>query len=271
MTATACAPTAVATPPSPTPGHADYTRALEGARTLLGPERAPNFHLVVEAPFIVASDAGEAATKRWATGTVRWAVSRLKARYFSADPKQVLTVWLFRDSASYYAHAKALFGHEPDTPYGYYSPSARALVMNIATGGGTLVHEIVHPFMEANFPAGRAWFNEGLGSLYEQSSSRDGKIIGLTNWRLAGLQEALKAGPIPTFDALTHTSDSDFYERDPGTHYAQARYLCYYLQEHGLLERFYRSYHRTAGKDPSGYSALKTVLGDPDMTTFEAG
>ena len=24
--------------------------------------------------------------------------------------------------------------------------------MNISTGGGTLVHEIVHPFIEANFP-----------------------------------------------------------------------------------------------------------------------
>ena len=52
-----------------------------------------------------------------------------------------------------------------------------ALVMNIATGGGTLVHEIVHPFMEANFPACPSWFNEGLGSLYEQSGARDGRIV----------------------------------------------------------------------------------------------
>ena len=40
-------------------------------------------------------------------------------------------------------------------------------IMNIATGGGTLVHEIVHPYVEANFPGCPAWFNEGLGSLYE--------------------------------------------------------------------------------------------------------
>ena len=38
------------------------------------------------------------------------------------------------------------------TPYGYYSAAHRALIMNIATGGGTLVHEIVHPFVRANFP-----------------------------------------------------------------------------------------------------------------------
>jgi len=28
-----------------------------------------------------------------------------------------------------------------------------------------LVHEIVHPFMRANFPECPAWFNEGLASL----------------------------------------------------------------------------------------------------------
>ena len=43
--------------------------------------------------------------------------------------------------------------------------------MNIATGGGTLVHEIVHPFMAANFEQCPSWFNEGLGSLYEQSAA----------------------------------------------------------------------------------------------------
>ena len=68
----------------------------------------------------------------------------------------------------------------------------RALVMNIATGGGTLVHEIVHPFVAANFPDCPAWFNEGLGSLYEQCGEEDGQIHGYTNWRLPGLQAAIR-------------------------------------------------------------------------------
>ena len=50
--------------------------------------------------------------------------------------------------------------------------------MNISTGGGTLVHEIVHPFVAANFPNCPAWFNEGLGSLYEQSGEVNGAIHG---------------------------------------------------------------------------------------------
>ncbi len=67
--------------------------------------------------------------------------------------------------------------------------------MDISTGGGTLVHEIVHPFIEANFPNCPPWLNEGLGSLYEQSGEVQGRIHGFTNWRLHGLQADIKARP----------------------------------------------------------------------------
>ena len=43
---------------------------------------------------------------------------------------------------------------------------AAVVVLGTSTGGGTLVHEIVHPFMRANFPNCPSWFDEGLASLY---------------------------------------------------------------------------------------------------------
>lgn len=58
--------------------------------------------------------------------------------------KEILDIWLFRDKASYEKHAMSLFGGKPHTPYGYFSARHKALVMNIATGGGTLVHETPH-------------------------------------------------------------------------------------------------------------------------------
>ena len=124
--------------------------------------------------------------------------------------------------------------------------------MNIETGGGTLVHEIVHPLVAANFPKCPSWLNEGLGSLYEQCQDRNGHIYGLTNWRLHGLHEALKDEKykMPTFEELTSTSTREFYEEDPGTNYAQARYLLYYLQEQGLLVKFYHEFRRSAQDDP---------------------
>ena len=166
-----------------------------------------------------------------------------------------------------------MFQDTPTTPFGYYSAEHRALVMNIATGGGTLVHEIVHPFMRANFPACPAWFNEGLASLYEQSAEKNGRIRGLVNWRLKGLEQAIRDGKTVSFKQLTSMSDAEFYgganRANYSQHYAQARYLCYYLQEHGLLVRFYREFAAGADRDPAGYLTLQRVLGESDMAAFK--
>ncbi len=228
-----------------------------------------DFTLIVQPPFVVISDESPRMVKRRAEGTVKWAVDKLKEAYFKKDPTEILDIWLFKDRASYRKHAKALFNHEPSTPYGYFSNEHKSLVMNIATGGGTLVHEIVHPFMEANFPECPAWLNEGLGSLYEQSAERDGRIVGLTNWRLAGLQEAIRAHRVSSFETLCSTTAEEFYEQDPGTNYAQARYVCYYLQERKLLRKFYHRFQANHKKDPTGYKTLAAVLDRRDMAAFK--
>lgn len=245
---------------------ADYARHVAQLRQRL-PSR--EFEIVVEKPFVVVGDGGRRAVEEHARGTVRWAVTLLKKDYFTKDPKAILDIWLFKDSASYNRHARALFGREPTTPYGYYSPAHKALVMNIETGGGTLVHEIVHPFVEANFPDCPPWLNEGLGSLYEQSGEEDGHIRGYTNWRLPGLQRAIRRGGLTSFQKLLAMDGRAFYADERGTNYAQARYLCYYLQEHDLLTRFYREFHANRAADPTGFDSLKKVLGESDMDAFQ--
>jgi hypothetical protein len=254
------------TPPPAGFTDADYARHVERLRRKL-PSR--EFEVVVEKPFVVVGDGGRRAVEEHARGTVRWAVTLLKKDFFTKDPKEILDIWLFKDSASYNKHARELFGREPTTPYGYYSPAHRALVMNIETGGGTLVHEIVHPFVEANFPGCPPWLNEGLGSLYEQSGEQDGHIVGYTNWRLPGLQRAIRRGGLTGFRKLLAMDGRAFYDDPRGTNYAQARYLCYYLQEHGLLTRFYREFHSNRASDPTGFDTLKRVLGETDMDAFQ--
>jgi hypothetical protein len=228
-----------------------------------------DFTIVVQPPFVVIGDEPPTIVRQRATDTVKFAVDRLKRDYFKRDPPEILNIWLFKDKASYQHNVKALFGTEPTTPFGYYSSTNKALIMNIATGGGTLVHEIVHPFMRANFEACPAWFNEGLGSLYEQCADRDGHIYGVTNWRLEGLQDAIRAGKVPSFAELTATDDDAFYEHDPGTNYSQARYLCYYLQEQKLLVKFYHAFVNAQKDDPTGYKTLQSVLGEKDMAAFQ--
>ena len=108
-----------------------------------------------------------------------------------------------------------------------------------------------------------------MGSLYEQSSSRAGQIVGLTNWRLAGLQRAIERNEVPSFGQLCSTTTHQFYRADPGTNYSQARYLCYYLQERGLLRKFYHDFVAAHKEDPTGYQTLKKTLGVDDMDAFK--
>jgi hypothetical protein len=245
---------------------ADYKKHIEGLK-----KKLPNkdFKIVIQPPFVVIGDEPETMVRRRSENTVQWAVDKLKANYFSKDPKEILNIWLFKDKTSYYKYTKEIFNDEPTTPYGYYSSHHKALIMNIGTGGGTLVHEIVHPFIEANFPDCPSWFNEGLASLYEQADEKDGKIIGLTNWRLAGLQRAIKNKTNPSFKNLLSTTRNEFYADETGVHYAQARYLCYYLQENGLLIKFYQEFTKNSADDPTGYQSLQKVLKESDMTAFQ--
>jgi hypothetical protein len=228
-----------------------------------------DFSIVIQPPFVVVGDEAADVLKEHSEHTVKWAVDKLKQDYFSKDPKEILDIWLFKDSASYERNALGLFGDKPSTPYGYYSSAHKALVMNISTGGGTLVHEIVHPFVEANFPACPAWLNEGLGSLYEQCGEVNGHIRGFTNWRLTGLQNAIQTGSVPTFRKLMSMERSAFYDDARGTHYAASRYLCYYLQQRGLLVKFYREFYAHQKEDPTGYKTLQRILRTRDMNAFQ--
>ena len=230
------------------------------------------FTIVEARPFVVVGDGEPDEVRRRADQNVRWAVKLLKQSYFEKDPPVIIDIWLFKDKESYETNAKELFGKKPDTPFGYYSAEHRALVMNISTGGGTLIHELVHPYIAANFPECPSWFNEGLASLYEQCGEENGEIHGNTNWRLAGLQRATAKNKVPSFKTLCSTTTDEFYGKDKGTNYAQARYLCYYLQQEGALKTYYKKFRGNCAKDPTGYKTLQEVLGrkgEDEMQAFQ--
>jgi hypothetical protein len=108
-----------------------------------------------------------------------------------------------------------------------------------------------------------------MGSLYEQCGEQDGHIYGYVNWRLPGLQKAIKANEVPSFAVLTAMDRDMFYGDKTGVNYAQSRYLCYYLQEKGLLVKFYKQFLARQRRDPTGFQTLKAVLGESDMDRFK--
>ena len=232
-------------------------------------EKAPRGVTYVRAgAFVVIGDEAPEVVRKRARETVQWTAELLRKDFFDHDPDGLTDVWVFKDRPSYEKHAKALFGETPQTPYGFYLPSKNAMVMNIKPGYGTLVHELVHPYVAKNCPTCPSWLNEGLASLFERPRERDGHLVGLPNWRLPALKAALKAGAVPSFEKLLATTDAQFYEDPAGTNYAQARYLCYWLQERGLLTRLVRGMQARGEGDPTGYQLLQTLVG-PDMQKFE--
>ena len=257
---------------SPTSGPAqqftdeDYTRRIAQLRKTY--PKLKGLPFVVEKPFIIASEETPAQTKRWAEKTVRWATTKFKKQYFKNDPDKIITIWLFNTPATYKKGASLLSGYRPDTPYGYYEDEKQQMVMDIATGGGTLVHELFHAYIASNYPDCPTWINEGMGSLYEQCNERAGKIVGMTNWRLAGLKRAIRDKATIGFDKLAALSPRAFYGEGQSVRYAQARYLCYYLQQKNLLGKFFHEAKKQRNLDPTGYNTLVKVLGMTDEPAF---
>lgn len=263
-----CAASSDAAPSGQTFTDEAYARHIKDLRARLTKLGLGDLEIRIEDPFVVVGD-GSAKQLARDAGTVRWAADILERDFFARRPAIILDVFLFTTAASYERGVAKLTGEAPGTPYGFYSRTHRGLFMNIATGGGTLVHEIVHPYVEADFPDAPPWLNEGLGSLFEQSAERDGHIVGLTNWRLAGLQKAIGKRAVPSFKTLTAMDTDTFYGEGSGTNYAQARYLFYYMQEKGLLRDFYRAFRAARGKDPTGFATLVKALGETNMADFQ--
>jgi hypothetical protein len=262
-------PVALTAPP-PSPSTASRFTAADYAQAVLATRRRlpPGFTLVVEPPFVVVGDGPAAIVRARAEQTVRFAVQGLRRNHFDHDPEVIFTAWLFQDDASYYSHARAIFGHTPDTPYGYADLDEHALIMNIGTGGGTLVHEMVHPYLHAEMPDAPPWFNEGLASLYEGTTRRDGTLRGIVNWRLGDLQRLIRADMLLDFPTLMALDKPGFYTGASGAYYAESRYLCLWLQEQGLLEGYYRAL-RAATNDPTGVATLCATLGTDDLDAFQ--
>lgn len=219
------------------------------------------FTMVWEAPFLVIGNEAPDKVKSRGRDVVRWTRDLLLKDFFERAPTHIEEVWVFKDAATYEQYSRSLFATVPSTPYGFYLSSRNAMVMNIKPGYGTLTHELVHPFMHENWPDGPAWLNEGLGSLFEQPAERDGHFIGNVNWRLPAVQTAIREKSVPKISTLISTTADQFYDDDSGVHYAMARYLCYWLQERGVLVQFVQ----LAQAKKNAALALEEVLGgNPD-------
>lgn len=230
--------------------------------------KAESFNVAVSPPFVIAGNLSAAELGRYRDHTILGAQQSLSALYFKTPIDEPIVILLFADGDTYTRLADKWFDYRDVPHFGFYMNSRRAMLMNITTGGGTLVHELTHALIAPDFPNVPDWFNEGLASLYEQSDMRNGKIIGLPNWRLPALQKAIKETTLRPLPELI--ADKNF--RDPkmtGINYAQARYVMHYLQDKGQLTTYYKAFRDGREKDPTGVETLKTLIAPKSLEEFE--
>ncbi|HXK17732.1 MAG TPA: DUF1570 domain-containing protein [Polyangiaceae bacterium] len=184
---------------------------------------------------------------------------------FSKKPSQAISVYLFPDSAPYEAYCQKRWGAACGTPFGFYRPDERRIVMNAGPGIGTLTHELVHPIIETDFPEAPTWLNEGIASLFEALTlPAAGQIHGVKNWRHPRLLRALGSNTErdqASLPAVFAMSDAAFRGAGEDLHYASARYLCQWLDQKALLWPFYQRYRDHHAEDPAGAQSFLAVVG----------
>ncbi len=245
----------------------DLPARCDAAAKALRPKLGEDCHVIVHPPFVVAGDLSDDDLTAWHRRTIRPAAEAIANCYTKTAPSEPITVLLFADEKSYRGYAEKLFSDRSVSVYGYYKPSQRTMLMNISTGGGTLVHELTHALVDFDFPRIPDWFNEGLASLHEQcrfrsdaSGIKGPSIEGLVNWRLPALQKAIAEGRLRPLEELI--GSDDFRGRQEGLNYAQARYFCFYLQEQELLRKFYHAFRDNPQDDRLGLKTIKSMFPD---------
>lgn len=231
--------------------------------------REAGLRYLVAGPFILAGDGTPEQLEEYRDRTVLAAARALEATYFKKGLAEPVVICLFESEGPYKRLAKKWFDQDDVPHFGFYRQADRVMFMNVATGTGTLVHELTHALIAPDFPTVPSWFNEGLASLYEQCSLSGDTITGLPNWRLPALQKAIRDGTLRPLKDLIE--DPDFYRRDlVGINYAEARYLMLYLQQKKLLRDYYVRFRDSAAADPTGLKSLEAVIAPQSLTDFEA-
>jgi len=225
--------------------------------------------IIVRPPFVLAGNVSESELDRQYRETILPTTRALSLAFFDQAPDEPITLLLFSSDEAYRNASWHLDRRNTVNYYGYYIRPDRRIVLNLATGDGTLAHELTHALAHFDFPQMPEWFDEGLASVFEEADfSPDGlQLVGVSNWRLNHLLHAMQQRRLKTLESLitARKVDSDHQEVE----YAQARYFCLYLQDRGLLPFFYRKFRRQHLSDPSGARTLCSVLGTEDFDSID--
>lgn len=215
--------------------------------------------VLIRPPYIIAGNMSEDVLDRLHRDVIRPTERALTVSFFDSTPTEPITIVAFSDGEAFREFARRVDRRQSDSYYGYYLRPSRRIVVDISTGAGTLAHELTHALAHFDFPTMPEWFDEGLASLFEQSEFTDNgrRLTGGDNWRVHHVLRALHDNRMrSTAELASQGLRADFQAID----YAQARYMCLYLQDQQLLEPFYRKLRARSEIDPNGWQTLQELL-----------
>jgi hypothetical protein len=224
----------------------------------------------IHEPFVIAGDCSTKLLDQHYQQTIAPTARALSIQYFDNTPCWPVTIVLCSSEETYRECNRCLEERERSEYSGVYSRREHRVVVNMATGEGTLAHELTHALAHADFPEMPEWLDEGLASLYEECEfSSDGfRLSGLENWRGDILKGALQRSRIRSISAL---AEDPFAATERATiDYAQARYFCLFLERHHLLEAFYRKCRQRHHADPDGLASLAEIFNTGDLHEIDA-
>ncbi|HHT9111131.1 MAG TPA: hypothetical protein ACFYDZ_08250 [Candidatus Brocadiaceae bacterium] len=215
----------------------------------------PGMEVFYHSPFILAGSysANPGYLEYIYEIVVKPTASRLFAEFFdNARLEYAIPIYLFGDLYSGYFNQKdyldfiryceKIHFRSCGLRVAYYLPHDNSVMVWLATGGGTLNHELVHALMEADFPFASSWLSEGIASMNEEYGRIGGVDRPQDNYRLFYLLDIYKcAGCFIPIEQLIGLVQKDFSDSLNSMLYsAFSRYFCMYLWEHGVLSKIYK-------------------------------
>ncbi len=224
--------------------------------------------VLISEPFVLAGDCRQDQLTKYFRDTISPTAQALSVQYFDTHPTWPITIILCSSDESYRECHHSLNERDRSEYAGIYSRAEHRVIVNIATGEGTLAHELTHALAHADFPDLPEWLDEWLASLYEECEfSSDGmRLIGAENWRGAALHGLVQRGELRS---IVDLATEQFAAENAAVDYAQARYFCLYLQQRNLLEPFYRKCRSQAKADRTGLQALAECLNSNDLRSID--
>ncbi len=221
--------------------------------------------------FVIFSDMNDELTYKLIDNDVRNTIEAMSGNYVNKLPEVVTPIFLFEKFDNYKEFVMENYDiPENDiSPYGFYKISKNVIVIRYVSWKGSILHEITHRFIKADFPNAPSWFDEGFASLNEKSTFKNGNLIGDFSFRILPLRRAINEDSYTGLRHLMETNDDELYGKRTSYYYAQSRYLLMYLQEKGLLEKYYKTFRDSYSKDNTGIIQIEDVTGRSIKTLDE--